>query len=164
MSSSDRRTFLLALAALPVAGCGFTPVYKEGGAGRALIGRLRFNLIESRAGFVLLETLESRFGSADTAEFDVNIELMTEEKVLTLTAATSLDRITLKGAAVVHVTRHADQSEVFTDKLRETVHYTSSAETGVSRQAKLDAHDRLARALGEKIILRLSSTARDWAG
>ena len=52
------------------------------------LGRLRFNLTQTREGFLLLERLEQRFGKNSAADFDVTIKLDTSEDSLMLTAAT----------------------------------------------------------------------------
>jgi len=163
MSSFNRRIFLSFLVALPVAACGFTPIYRQGSAGKSLMGRLRFNLTETREGFLLLEQLEQRFGAGDAVDFDVIITLKTTEDTLTLTAATSLDRITVTGKAHLSVKSKATGNEVFADDLRETTGFSSNKETAVTAQSRRDAHDRLVKSLADKIALRLSSTAAGWA-
>ncbi|GEM_PF-593413 len=160
----DRRKLLLTTALAPLAGCGFTPLFDSGGAAAGIFGMLRFNLIESREGFLLLDRLESRFGAAgNDAVYDVKIELIIEEKKLTLTAATSLERVTVNGAAILTVVDTRADAEVFADKLRETTGYTSSSETAVTVSSRRDARDRLVNALADQIVNRLAATAPDWA-
>ncbi len=165
----ERRKFLLTLAALPLAGCGFQPVYKQNGAARALHGNLNFNLIESREGFALLEQLESRLGTGGaSARFAVTVELVFEETEMVLTAATALitftARNTVIGIAKLSITDRTTGAEVFTDKLRDKVGYSSNEETLASASSKRDAYDRLVQALADQIVLRLTSTAESWAG
>lgn len=165
MLYSDRRKFLIALGALPLAGCGFQPVYQQGGAARALHGDIQFNLIDSREGFVLLEQLEKRLGAGEaSARFAANIVLMIEETELTLTAATGLVRTTLNGTIKLTVTDRTSGTEVFADKLRDTVAYSGNEETLVTSSSKRDAYDRLVLTLADQIVLRLTSTAENWAG
>ncbi|MCA8867123.1 MAG: hypothetical protein KDA67_00555 [Rhodobacteraceae bacterium] len=164
MSSLDRRTLLLSLAALPLAACGFQPVYREGGAASRLKGQIRFNLIDSRNGFVLLEHLEARLGRpAGDPRFEATITLGTVEEELVLATASSLSRFTLNGSALVKVIDTQNSTEVFSDNFRETTGYTASAETAVTTAGKRDANDRLMRAMAEQIVLRLTATAQSWA-
>ena len=164
MLLSDRRKFLGLLAVLPLAACGFRPVYKAGSAARAIHGALEFNLIDSREGFALLEALENRLGAGGpNAPYAVTIDLMIEEEDLVLTVATGLVRYTLDGIAKVKVIERASGEEVFSDKLRDEVSYSGNEETLVTNTSKRDAHDKLIRALADQIVLRLSSTAESWA-
>lgn len=164
MSSYKRRTLLLSLAALPLAGCGFQPIYGAGSPGAGLRGRLTFNLIESAEGFLLREVLESRYGdSGGAAEFLVDIALDINETDLVLNATTGLARVTINGDATVTVKRRGGEETLFTDRLRETVGYSASQETLVTKSARRDARERLARRLAERISLSLAASAGDWA-
>jgi len=156
---------MLSLLALPLAGCGFTPVYRKGGAAAMLTGNLRFAPIDSRLGFLLREGLEHRFGRPRTdARFDVALDLAITEKELTLIAATGLGRNTLSGKLTVGVIDRESGKKVFSDTLHQTAGYTSSAETLVTEASKKDAETRLVKALGNSLALRLASSAADWAG
>lgn len=163
MSLSDRRKFILTMAALPLAACGFTPVYRQGGAARGLMGDIRFDLIETPEGFQLLEVLEGRFGQPrPDARFNAAITLKITAEELILTAATSLSRFTLKADATVTVTEVATDQQTFTDVFRETIGYTSNTETLVTTTAERDARSKLMQGLGEQIASRLAATAGDW--
>ncbi|MBZ0128504.1 MAG: hypothetical protein K8F59_05270 [Rhodobacteraceae bacterium] len=163
MSLSDRRTFVLTLAALPLAACGFKPLYSEGGAARALHGDIRFDLIESPEGFQLLESLESRLGRPGAnPRYAGAITLAITAEQLILTAATSLSRITLKADASVTVTEAATGHQMFAESFRETIGYTSNTETLVTNTAERDARAKLMQALAEQITRRLAASAGDW--
>ncbi len=159
-----RRTLLISLAALSLSACGFTPVLKQGSAARALQGQIRFNLIESRDGFLLLDKLEARFGTpAASARYAAKVDLMIDESRLTLTAATSVERITLNGTAMISVVDTATDSEVFNGKLRQTTSYTSTGETAQTVASKREAHAKLVTSLADQIVMRLNSSAESWA-
>ena len=164
MSSYKRRNLLLSLAALPLAGCGFQPIYGENAAASGLRGRLGFNLIESPEGFLLRDVLERRYGDAGAAaEFLVEVELDITESDLVLVATTGLTRVTVNGEARVTVKRRGGEDTLFTERLRETVGYSSGPETLVTKAARRDARERLARRLAERIALSLAANAGDWA-
>lgn len=164
MSLFSRRKLLLGMLAVPVAGCGFTPIHRSGGAANALRGNIYFNLIDSRQGFVLLERLEQRFGSAGTsARFKAKLDLIFEEEELVLTVATGLNRNTLKGYLKISVVDAQSGDEVFSDKLRDQLGYSSSEQTIVTAANKREAYDRLTLALADQAVVRLSSTAESWA-
>ena len=161
---SDRRTVLLSLAALPLAGCGFTPVYQQNGAARGLHGKIRINLIESRDGFQLLSRLETRLGSAGVnAPFAMTVDMAVSETDLILDVALGITRYTLTGVATISVKDVAADAVVLSGKLRETVGYSGNAETAQTVAAKRDATDRLIDSLADMIVLRLTSTAESWA-
>jgi LPS-assembly lipoprotein len=164
MSLFERRKLLLGLAVLPLAGCGFQPVYQQGGAAAGLRGALVFNLIETPEGFLLLQSLEQRFGSGGAGvQYDVNLDLNITEDTLVLTATTGLSRVTVNGTVYLSVRARGAEEVLFSDRLRSTTSYTSSAETLVTKSARRDARARLVDALAELIVLRLSSTADSWA-
>jgi len=163
MSSYSRRNLLIALASLPLAACGFEPVYRAGGRAEALHGNIRFNLIESPEGFALLERLENRLGVAGAnAPYKAEIELVMEDTELTLVASTGLIRHTLSGYAMLTV-RNGAGDVVFTDKQVETVGYSENLQTVVTYGAKKDATERLTRSLADKIVLRIAASASSWA-
>jgi len=163
MLSFDRRTLIVSLLALPAAGCGFTPVYKAGSAARTLEGNIRFTLIDSREGFLLLQRLEQRFGRPRTeAPYHATLDLSFSEKELTLIATTGLARHTLSGKLTVALRRQGVDGVLFSDSLRNTAGYTSSVETLVSEAAKQDAYRRLTLSLADRLATRLSASAESW--
>ncbi len=159
MSLSDRRTFLFALAALPLAGCGFTPMLKGGSAGGALQGALHFNLIDSRMGYLLLGALEARFGPATARRYDVVIDLDTKEEKIILTAATGVSRFILDGYATITVTPTGAEEATWTGHVHEQVGFSQTAETAASLASRRDAEDRLIAGLAERIATELAAKA-----
>ena len=76
MSLSDRRLFLIGLAAL--AGCGFTPAYGPGGAGAALQGKVRIAEPSDRNGFDLVQRLEDRLGRSSAPRYLLDFTIATD--------------------------------------------------------------------------------------
>jgi len=165
MLSFDRRTLFLTLTALPLAGCGFTPVYQSGGAAGQLQGRIRTGVIKGRDGFNLVKQIEQGLGSPNAgAPFSMQVDLSVTEDTLILNATTGIARYTLNAVAAVVVKDIANNSVVFQDRMRETTGYSGTSQTGYTNAARLDAHMRLMTALGDQIVLRLASSAQSWAG
>lgn len=163
MLSFERRTLLLTALALPLAACGFTPVYKAGSAARALRGKIHFDLISSEDGFILLEQLEKEFGRAGTdAAYLGKLTLSVTEETLSLNSTTSLDRITLIGKATIAVTNQSSGKVVFEDTLSDVAGFSNTSETAASMASRRAAQGRLIRSLGDKISQRLTSTASRW--
>ncbi len=153
------------LAALPLAGCGFAPVYGRGGAARGLRGQLDFDLVETRPGFLMREELVARFGSGGPdARFAVKVtpDFTTDDLVIDATAG--IARHELHGKVEIAVTDRTTGKVVFTDTLRDTTGYSSTAATVASNAARRDAETRLSRSLAEAVAARLAETAGAWAG
>jgi len=164
MSLSDRRGFLISLTAFGVAACGFEPVYRTGGAARGLNGQIRMDVIQGRDGFDLLRRIESRLGKpVSNPRFALAVEFVVTEDSLVLDAAKGISRFTLNGVAHITVKSMAEGTKVFAAKLRETTAYSGTSETGQTDAAKRDAHSRLATAMADQIVTRLTSTAESWA-
>jgi len=163
MSLSDRRNFLLVLGALPLAACGFTPVYQQGGAATGLTGNIRFNLIDSREGFLLLSALESRLGTASAnAPFQAVVTLTLTNRDLTLNAATALQRHDLAATAEISVTNAAGET-VFSNVVRDATSYSTSTQNLANMTSRDAATARLMQALADKIVRQLAVTSESWA-
>ncbi|NQZ73519.1 MAG: hypothetical protein HRT60_10645, partial [Dinoroseobacter sp.] len=63
MSLSDRRSFLSVLLALPVAACGFEPVYQQDTAALGLRGKVLLDTPTTEIIFDLNRALEDRLGA-----------------------------------------------------------------------------------------------------
>ena len=63
MSLSDRRSFLSVLLALPVAACGFEPVYQQDTAALGLRGKVLLDTPTTEMIFDLNRALEDRLGA-----------------------------------------------------------------------------------------------------
>ncbi len=163
MSLYSRRNFLLLLSALPLAACGYQPVLRQGGAARGLQGRLDFNLIDSREGFVLLEALEKRLGAGGgAARYGVTVKLMLDESDFILAVNSGLTRITIDGIAKVAVLDRTTGKEIFADKIRDVIGYSSSEATLATATSRRDARNKLILSLADMIVLRLTVDAESW--
>jgi len=159
----NRRSVLVFLAALPAAGCGFTPVYRQDGAAAGLQGQVRINVIEGRDGYDLVTALEAQLGAASPdARYALHINLDVSEESLILDVLKGITRYTLNGKVKLSLRALDSGKEVFTDKLRETVAYSGTAETAQTDAARRAAHKRLMQVLAERIALRLATTAQSW--
>ena len=155
---------MLTLAALPLAACGFKPVYQAGGAARQLQGQIHFNLIQSREGFALLERLESRFGpGSEKSRFMAKLDLQISQDDLLLDATNGISRFTLNGKVLLTLSDRTKNSVILTETFRDVAGYSGTSETAETVAARSDAYNRLVDALADQIILRLTSTAEGWA-
>ncbi len=163
MLSFDRRTLIALLPAVLVAGCGFRPVYKAGSAARGVQGNIRFDLIDSPEGFILLEALERRFGRPrPDARYRAALDLSITETELTLVASSGLARHTLSGKISVSIVDSKSGARVFSQSMRDTAGYTSSAETLMNETARQDARKRLALALAALVSRQIAVDSVTW--
>ena len=165
MSSSDRRSFLAALAAtLPLAACGFEPLYSAGGAAQALQNQVDVGFISGRSGYFLQQRLEQRFGDpVRDARFALTVSYTTSGRALTITTANDTVRLSLQGTGdftlrdrvtgetVLRETVTADSSYAAPTNSGATVN-TSPAATRVSAE---DAQELVAQAVAEGIANRI---------
>ncbi|MDG4646813.1 LPS assembly lipoprotein LptE [Roseibacterium sp. SDUM158017] len=162
MSSSDRRSFLALLGALPLAACGFTPVYGPGGTGGAVRGRVDFADPDSALEFSLVARLEDRIGRAAGAQYLLDYTIRTRESALALTGAEDINRININGTATFTVTDTATGAQVQSGEVTTFTAFASSGSPVATTAARRDAEQRLMIALADQIVSRLLAGADDW--
>lgn len=162
MSSFDRRHLLLRAAAFwvagGVAGCGFTPVYGPGGAGRALYGRIVFEAPPTEPGYLLIRELEERLGRAREAEFHILLTPTLEEDGQAVTASGEITRISLLGTVDYSLRRAGTDTILASGDVRSFTGYSATGSTVETLAAESDARERLMTILAEQIATRLLST------
>ncbi|MEM9850969.1 MAG: LPS assembly lipoprotein LptE, partial [Pseudomonadota bacterium] len=147
---------MMVLATLTgLASCGFTPVYREGGAAVALRNRIAIDLVRGRNGFELREHLENRLGVADAdAPYVLTFALDIAESNLAVTEDEGTTRENLVGTARFTVRQVDTGSIVFQDQVTRVTAFSTTSETFPSAVAERDANVRLARALADQIAER----------
>jgi LPS-assembly lipoprotein len=163
MSSSDRRTLLLCLAAAPLAACGFTPVYGPGGAGNALRDRLRIEPPDTRLGFVLVARLEDRLGRAAAPTHVLTWDIETSDRDLAITGTDDITRVNITGTLAFAVTESGSDRRVQSGEVSTFTAYSTTGSPVATAAARRDAADRLMVALADQLVSRLLAGAPDWA-
>ena len=162
MSSFDRRRLLLCAAAFTVAGglagCGFTPVYGPGGAGRALYGRIVFEAPPTEAGYLIIRELEERLGRATQADFHLLVEPVLEEDGQAITASGEITRISLLGQTEFALRRVGSDDILTSGDVQSFTGYSATGSTVETLAAESDARERLMTILADQIATRLLST------
>ncbi|MGG7646192.1 LPS assembly lipoprotein LptE [Rhodovulum sp. YNF3179] len=163
MSSSDRRTFVLGLAALPLAGCGFRPVYGPAGPAAGLMGQIAVDPAGTERGFALVGRLQERLGRAGAAApYALAVSVETESEGIAITTTNEIGRFNLAGVARFAL-RDAARDVVLTEGTVENfTSYSATGSTVGTLAAERDAYDRLMRALADQIVTRLLASAPDW--
>lgn len=151
--SSDRilrRTALLGFLAL--AGCGFAPVYGDGGGPR---GYFAYQTPDSVAGYRLRERLELRLGLPSAPRYRLSVTLRENRKPAAITAAGDTTRYNVIGTAVWTLTDLASGEETIKDEVETFTSYAATGSTVATQAAAEDATARLSVALADMIVGRV---------
>ncbi|SMX41970.1 hypothetical protein [Octadecabacter ascidiaceicola] len=152
MLSSDRRKFLGVLAALPLAGCGFTPVYGTNGSARTLRGRIAYRAPDTPEGFRLRTRLEDRLGRVEQGDYLLTVQLEIGEEAVVISSAQDINRFNLPGKATWELTEQGNDTPLASGIAVTFTAYSAFGTTVATREAQDDARDRLAIALADLIV------------
>lgn len=157
MSLPDRRTVLTLLAALPLAGCGFTPAYAPGGAAGKLRGRVAVQAPVTRNDFDLTARLETRLGRAETPAYDLTYSLKLDRIEGGISPANEITRYTLRGAATYALTERTTGTRIDGGTVRNFTSWSATGSTVAGIAAEEDAARRLMVILADDIVTRLTA-------
>ena len=159
MSSSDRRLFLLGLAALPLAGCGFEPAYGTGGVAEKLRGRVLVDAPDDRDGFTLVSRLEERLGRAQAPAYRLSYAIETEKDDLAITTAQEITRYHVVGRVSYSLTEAGSGTVLAQGRVDSFTGYSATGTTVSTLAAERDAYERLMIILADQIVTRLIAAA-----
>ncbi len=162
MSSSDRRAVVLSLLALPLAGCGFTPVYGPGGAAEGLRGQIRMDEPSDREGFLLVRALERRLGLPENARYALSASIRLGEEGIGITADQVITRFQVRGEVTYALTDLVTGRRVTSGTVSNFTSYSTTGTTVATRTAEDSARERFMVVLADQIVARLLATAADW--
>lgn len=109
------------------------------------------------------EKLESRLGFAQPdARLSLSYDLEITSQDLTVSSTAEITRFTLQGTSKFTVTDRQTGKSLYTDSVRSFTAYGATSETFPTSVARQDAEIRLAQALADLIVTRLSITADNW--
>lgn len=152
------------LAGLPLAACGFRPVYGTGGPAQALVDKVRVDDPSDPNGFHLVERLEERLGRARHAEYKLAYTIGVSQHSLGLTGRNTITRYNIDGTVGYRLIRDSDGAQVFSGSVRSFVSYSSSGTTVATASASDDAYQRLMRLLADQIVNELLASSGRWSG
>ncbi len=155
MSLPDRRQFLTLLAALPLAGCGFTPAYAPGGAGAKLRGHVVVATPQTRNDFDLAGHLQSRLGPVQSPDYDLAYDVALDRVSGGISPSNEITRYTLKGKVTFTLTERATKSRVAGGTLRNFTSWSATGSTVAGIAAEEAAAARLMQILADDILTRL---------
>ena len=163
MSSSDRRQFLLLMAAWPVAGCGFAPAYGTDGAASGLQGRIRVDDPSDKNGFDLVQRLEERLSRPEAPIYALSFSITTNAIGVGITPENAITRYNLTGAVEWGLTETANGTRLTGGRVNSFTSYSATGSTVAGLAAQQDASLRLMRILADQIVTRLIATSGQWA-
>jgi LPS-assembly lipoprotein len=171
----SRRTFgLLALAAVTLAGCGYTPAYGPSGTARQLRVQVRMDAPNNRNEFDLVKQLELRLGKAKAPKYRLAYKIATTRDGVGVTPSQEIVRYNVFGKVRYTLTDIASgkvltsgSTDTFTGYSVGSVNTAATppdtSATISTLAAERDAFARLMVALADQIVTRLIATSPDWA-
>lgn len=160
MSSSDRRAFLT-LAALALAGCGFTPALGPDGSAEALRGQITFDEPADLEGFELVRALEARLGLPNDPRYRLGADIRISDESVGILPDQTITRFNVLGRVDYRLTEIATGATVASGQVTNFASYSATATTVATTSARRDARDRLMVALADQIVNDLLLSARD---
>jgi len=159
MSSSDRRTALRLLAALPLAACGFTPVFAPGGAGSALRGRILADAPDTRLAYAFVARFEDRLGRAEAPAWALGYTIETREIAVGVSADNVTTRYNLTGRLLWSIRPLASDEPVLSGAEESFTSFSATGSAVATLAARRDAEDRLMTILADLLVTRLYAEA-----
>ena len=160
----SKRRFLTLLAGLPLAACGFEPVYGPDGAATVLRGRIAYRAPETPEGFRLRARLEDRLGRVERGDYLLQIGIETREEAVVISSDQDINRYNLPGRATWALFAAEDldaDTPLASGEVRTFTAYSAFGSTVATQEAQDDARDRLAVALADLIVTDLVFAAQD---
>ncbi|MEO1637979.1 MAG: LPS assembly lipoprotein LptE [Pseudomonadota bacterium] len=157
--SSDRvtrRTTLLSLTAL--AGCGFAPIYGDGGN---LRGQFQFDTDDTVAGFQMRAQLEDRLGAPEQPNYVLATRLRTSTRAAAIDPDGDTTRLNIVGTAAWQVT-DGTGAVLGSGEVDAFTSYATTASTIATQSSRDDAEARLASILADMVVARVLLLAQDW--
>lgn len=158
MSSCDgftRRSVVLALGGLAMAGCGFRPLYEKGGGGD-LVGRVKLQEASDRESYAFRERMRRRIGDGgDGAEFGLGYRIVIEEQAVAINPAADVTRYRLKARAEWRLVRLADGTAAGEGEVSTVGAYDATAGVYATRAAQRKEREEIATELAELVAARI---------
>lgn len=159
MSSSDRRHVLILLAGLPLAACGYTPVYAPGGQAAALRDRIEVDAPTTRDTFLFVARLEDRLGRGDSPAYRLSYSLSLRRVDLAVDTSGAILRYNLIGSVSWQLTDAATGAVLLSGTEQNFTGQSATEATIQAQAAEDDARQRLMVILADQIVMRLEAAA-----
>jgi len=148
---------------LPLAACGFEPVYGTNSAASKMLGQFEIQIVKGRNGFEIRDRLIERLGKAGSdAPYALSHKTTITTDDLAISEANDVTRYTLEGITNFRVIHKASETVVYENSVTSNTAYSATSGTYPTAIAQRDANVRLSRDLADKIVTLMSITAKDW--
>jgi LPS-assembly lipoprotein len=151
--SWSRRSVML--AALALAGCGFSPVYGPDGVGRKFFGQIRSADPKTPDDFSFAGRIAEQMGPDSNPRFELGYRLRIAVVPQAITPDEITTRYALNGSADFVLTESASGRVVTRGQVSSFTSYSATGTTIATMTAEQDAHERLARMLADQVVTRL---------
>lgn len=155
----SRRALLVGAAALPLAACGFRPIYAPGGPGDLLRNQVAIDAPDNRLSFELVARLEERLGRVATARYQLGYAISTTREGIAITGSNDISRVRLTGTARYRLRETATDVQVLAGEVSSFTAYSTTGSTLASDTAGRDAQARLMVLLADLMADALLSGA-----
>lgn len=159
MSSCDRRSFLSLLASVPLAACGFAPVYGTGGSGEGLRGAVLMDAPTTQDTFELAQQVEARLGLPAAPVFGLSITPRVREESLAVEGTRDITRFNLIGEADYTLRRLGTETVLLSGTVDSFTSYSATGTTVSTLTAERDARTRLMITLANLVVTRILADA-----
>jgi LPS-assembly lipoprotein len=148
----------LALAAAPLGGCGFTPLYATPGVAGGLT-HIQVVAPQGRVGYLLREDLEDRLGRAKGEPPQYRLEMVLDQvrQAHGLTANATAQRYELDLTIDYTLINIATGKVATTGAVTSDVSYDSTVQPYAGIAARQDTQDRLASDAAQKIEVQIAA-------
>ncbi|MGY6411548.1 MAG: LPS assembly lipoprotein LptE [Alkalilacustris sp.] len=160
---SDRRRLILGLAALPLAGCGFTPALAPGAPALALRGRIWPDPPGDRPGVAFVDRLESRFGPPTAPGWRLGWSLQITPERRGPAPGVGETRGQMIGRLSWTLTPEGAETPILQGQAERFAGYARTTSPLAIRAAAEDARLRVAEMLADALAAELIVTAGTWA-
>ncbi|MEP4979551.1 LPS assembly lipoprotein LptE [Ascidiaceihabitans sp.] len=150
---------ILLVAALPLASCGFTPVYGPDGVGTQLQNRVLVDEPLTRNGYLITRHLETRLGRTNDEAFALSVTVKTQEVSLAIDADGVIERYNLIGTADYTLINKSTGAIAASGQVESFTGYSATGTPVAALAAERDASERLMVILGDKLVAELQTQA-----
>jgi LPS-assembly lipoprotein len=162
MSSFNRRHLLALILALPLAGCGFAPVYAPGAPANALAGRIEADAPTTRDSFIFVTEFETQMGRPEAPAFRLTYQIAIQRNDLAVTTEGAILRYNLTGQITWALTDIGTGATLTSGTVSSFTGSSATTSTVAAQTADDNARKRLMQILATQIVTKITATAGDW--